>query len=792
MSVVSEMNVHRAKFFSARPIWPQKKEKEKNLFVGFRAIFESPEGEPVVLRVAASTLYRAFVNGKFCGHGPARTAHGWFRVDLWDVTPHIKPGNNVVAIEVAGYNVNSYYLLDQPSFLQAEVTVQDEILASTAGAGAQFEAKILAERLQKVQRYSSQRTFIEVYNLSTDYARWRQEPEAVFASTPCAVLSERRLLPKHTSNPDFVLRSPLWHISQGKLETGLRVNNPKKNRSLTDIGPMLGGYPETELVTIPSIELQGVRNAERTNVDEPISPDTTLKLSAQTFHIVDFGTNLTGFIGAKITCRTPTHLYMVFDEILSGRDVDWMRLGCVNIITYEMSKGIFSVESFEPYTLRYLKLINLKGECTVEGIYLREYAAPDVWEASFAASDPRLNRLFDAGRETLRQNAVDIFMDCPSRERAGWLCDSFFTARAANILSGNVLIEQDFIENFLLPEKFANLPEGMLPKCYPSDHYNGVFIPNWALWFVVQLEEYLHRSNHRSIVDAIKPKVLALFNYFEGFKNEDALLEKLESWVFVEWSAANRFVQDVNYPTNMLYAAALSAAGRMYNKSELITEADRIRDVIRKQSFNGTFFVDNAVRKDNKLTVTGNRSEVCQYFAFFFDVATPKSHPQLWKILCKHFGPERSQTKAFAEVHMANSFVGNMLRFEILSRYGFCQKILDESIDYLMYMAERTGTLWENTDSRASCNHGFASHICYTLYRDVLGVYSLNTIDKVIQLRFTQLHVNWCQGRIPVPDGAIDLRWWKDGDTLYYRLDHPADYSVEVINPSGMKAIREH
>ena len=29
----------------------------------------------------------------------------------------------------------------------------------------------------------------------------------------------------------------------------------------------------------------------------------------------------------------------------------------------------------------------------------------------------------------------------------------------------------------------------MLPMCYPSDHNDGVFIPNWAMWFVVQLKD---------------------------------------------------------------------------------------------------------------------------------------------------------------------------------------------------------------------------------------------------------------------------------------------------------------
>ena len=45
-------------------------------------------------------------------------------------------GRTIVAVEVAGYNVNAYYVLDAPSFLQAEVVTDSDVLASTAGAGS--------------------------------------------------------------------------------------------------------------------------------------------------------------------------------------------------------------------------------------------------------------------------------------------------------------------------------------------------------------------------------------------------------------------------------------------------------------------------------------------------------------------------------------------------------------------------------------------------------------------------------------------------------------------------------
>jgi alpha-L-rhamnosidase len=523
----------------------------------------------------------------------------------------------------------------------------------------------------------------------------------------------------------------------------------------------------------------------------PIGTTDRLELSAWTWKFLDFGRNLTGFLGQRVSCRTKTRLAVTFDEILSEGDVDFKRLGCVNIISYELAPGDYDLESFEPYTLRYLKLMVTEGDCVVGPVYLREMSYPEITRAQFAASDARFNRLFEAGVETFRQNSLDIFMDCPSRERAGWLCDSYFTARVAKDLAGDTRIEKSFLENYLLPRDFQFLPEGMLPMCYPADHNDGVFIPNWALWFVVQLGEYLERSGDRELVDALRPKVMKLLDYFRKFQNSDGLLEKLESWVFVEWSAANSFVQDVNYPSNMLYAKALLVAGRLYSVPALVEEAERIRKMIRKQSYDGSFFVDNALRRDGKLTVTTNRTEVCQYFAFYFDIATPRSHSDLWGKLLKDFGPQRKQTKAFPEIHPANAFVGNVLRLELLSRDGLSRQLLEESLAYQLYMIERTGTLWENDGAYASCNHGFASHGgVHLLYRDVLGLRSVDTIGKRVQLRFADLDLAWCEGRLPTPEGSVRLRWEKKAGKLIYAAEVPAGYTVEVENQSGLMLVR--
>ena len=772
-------------FQSARPIWPKDREKEMNLLVGFRAVINRPADGRAVLRGAAATIYRAWLNNEFLGCGPARGPHGYFRVDQWDLTGKLRPGKNVIAVEVAGYNCNSFYLLDQPSFLQAEVVAPDRVLASTAGAGQAFAARVLDERVQKVARYSFQRPFTEVYRLAPGCDRWRSEIEAPGAAVQTAVLPEKHFLPRRVLQPDFARHVPLEQVAMGHAEPIAMPQKPWKDRSLTNIGPKLKGFPENQLTVIPSFEAQALRFVPAAATKQAYSA-AALELAPRQYRIFDLGVNRTGFLGAKVTCREKTRLWFLFDEILTHGDVDFKRLSCVNLVSYELAPGVYRLETIEPYTLRYLKLLCVEGRCAVEDVQLREYAHPPVPKAEFAASDTRLNQLFAAGVQTFRQNSLDLFMDCPSRERGGWLCDSFFTARTAFALTGKTTVERNFFENFLLPPRFEHLPDGMLPMCYPSDHNDGVYIPNWALWFVVELDEFAARAGDRQIVDGLRPRVLKLLDFFRRYENSDGLLEKLPSWVFVEWSAANRFVQDVNYPSNMLYAGALGAAARIYQLPELEAKAERIRATIRRQSFDGQFFVDNALRgKDGKLHVTRNRSEVCQYFAFFFAVATPVSHAELWHRLRDQFGPDRKTTHAFAEVHLANSFIGNMLRMELLSQAGRSQQILDESVAYLLYMADRTGTLWENTDAVASCNHGFASHIVHTLYRDVLGVRRIDPLRREVTIQIGDLPLEWCTGSVPTPDGPVRLGWWNRGDRIEYRLSVPAGYRPTIGNTSG-------
>lgn len=774
----------------AVPVWADGREKELNLNLGFRAIFTAKTGQDVKIKISASTIYRVFINGKFIGSGPARAAHGYFRIDEYPVGQFVKEGENILAIEVAGYNINSYYTLDQPSFLLAETEINGKVVLAT-GSGQDFEAFQMKERLQKVERYSFQRPFSEYYRMKEGYDRWRTSSKITVEKLKLTQFPTVRLLSRNVAMPEFEIQEPIIIHSKGTVKK-IIPKNYHKDRALTGIGKTLKGFTEEELEVYPvSQEIQEIVTASQEVINKTIISGEKWRLKKDEYNIYDFGTNFSGFIGTRLKCSETTRLILYFDEILIDGDVKTKQRqsDICNHIVYELQPGEYDLETLESYTFKYLKVIVLKGECQIEKIYLREFAYPDNKKAFFASSNDKLNKIFNAAKQTFRQNAVDVFMDCPSRERAGWLCDSYFSSITERELTGHSAVSYNFLENYALPERFAFLPEGMIPMCYPADHNDGNFIPNWSLWFILQVEDYARHGGDPELIARLKPRIEKLLTYFSGFENEDGLLEKLERWVFVEWSKANEFVQDVNYPTNMLYSAALASAGSLYGNTEWIKKAEDIRKTVLHQSYNGDFFVDNAVRENGKLKITGNTTEVCQYYAFFFNLATPDSHPELWKKLVYEFGPDRNDTVAYPDVFRANAFMGNYMRMDILSRYNLQSRLIMEIQDFFYPMADKTGTLWEHMQSYASCNHGFASYIGHVLYRDILGIKDIDYMNKNITIRFTDLTLEWCKGSIPVGEEVIELEWSRSNNTIQYALQIPLGYNVKIENESSARLI---
>ena len=744
-----------AAFARAQPVWAAGRADEKNVFLGFRGDFAAEAGQPAEVRIAASSLYRVFLNGAFVGYGPARGPNGFYRVDTWRLP--CRDGRNALAIEVLNYNVRNYYVHRDSGFLQAEVFAGGKSALAT-GAPDGFAARILP-KVQRCSRFSFQRGFAEAYALAPDFADWRTN--AVADAVALERTAAQPLLPRLVPLPRLDAR-PLAFVGETDVAyDAVRTVPPQRHVTWNGWDAVRDAFP-TEKLAIDVHDVLARVDVTRTR---PVQAEA-VTIGDGKGALLDGGLNDTGFLGLTVACQRPGRLVVTFDEVLTDGKVNPLRLGADFGFVYDLkAPGVYRLENFEPNTFRHVHLFLKDGLATVSAPYIRSYKNAEVYRARFSSSDAALNAVFDAARETFAQNAVDVFTDCPSRERAGWLCDSFFIARVSRLLTGSLALEDLFLDNYARAESF-DIADGMLPMCYPGDHVNGNYIPNWAMWLVLELDEYARRGGDARLVASFRPRLEKLLAFLWRYRNADGLLEKLPGWVFVEWSQANKWVQDVNYPSNMLWAETLDALDRLYGRPDLAAEATRVRETVRRQSWDGQWFRDHAVRQsDGTLAVVPDDiSETCQYYAFFFKVATPKTHPALWRTLVEAFGPSRldadKKPLAHPQIAPSNAFIGNYLRLECLSRAGLSEKVLAECRSYFAAMAAQTGTLWEFDKPTHSCCHGFASHAAVLLVRDILGVKKIDYAARTVVFEPPpQSPLAFCEVALPTDEGDLEIGW---------------------------------
>ena len=648
-------------------IWAGNRE-DVNQNVVFALKKEIANGELILF---AADFYQVFVNGEFVCYGPERTAAGYARIRRVSL-------NNVKTLEikVSSYNVSTYACDKQLPFFGARIICGGEVLAESFD----FDVYNQKERVQNVPRYSFQRAFVEVY----DYRN-----------------TKREALAKYEVEAPQLLNC-VGEVSQ---YAPLEFSFQRKE--------IFNGFGEIYNVWWKDSPLHQAKDGAFDVVEE-VGKKTVGNFTAMDFELPYVAA---GFLQLEVDAKEDTKIYLVFDEYVDNGKWIFRRSSCNDCVCYTLPKGKYKLLTFEPYVMKFLKLLQ-QGEATVKPTFILLQNDKEI-AVKLEGENKDLIALYDAAIRSFRPNVTDIYMDGPGRERAGWLFDSRFTAMSEEMLFGNNKIERAFLENYNL-SVVPEIDKGMVADCFPAQHESGEFIPNYAMWYVIQVYEYYKRTGDRTIVDGAKEKAYALNEYFQKFINEDGLLEDLQGWVFVEWSIANtkEYVCGVNYPSNMVYAEMLRVMSELYNDGVLLAQANAIREAVLKQSYTGTFFVDNATRENGVLKRRDDHiSETCQYYALILGYCPDEAFATR---MMEEFGPFRPEN-VWENVGRSNILPGHYLRFFWLLERGENDRVIEELQKCLHHMYEYSGTLWEKDLPTDSLNHGFTSAAAVILVRALTG-----------------------------------------------------------------------
>jgi len=673
-------------FKSALPVWIEGRDKEWN--VSARLTYSAKELYGAKMTLTGATFYQVYIGNRLIHFGPAKKGLGYTGVD---VLPLPDTSDDVISILVAGYFCKCYNGVLIPSFIQAEIEDKDgKILAATGRDG--FDGFEYTARLQKVMRYTSQRQFSECYDLSKS----PMEARLVVADP------NLKYIPHGVDLLDLDEKSARL-LKTGRYTLGKEMKHPLRPFQHIPARPDASQFVFEELESTPFIEYL------------KMLPDYSAHVTRGTSGTVehwDLGKIETGFISLKVKVKTDSRLIVAFAEQNEddGRP-NPIPVCATNAIEWRLPKGEHSLLSFEPYTVMGFEIMITDGEIEIEEVGITECAYSARRIKPYNIKDPELATVYQAAVDTFRHNAVDVYMDCPSRERAGWLCDSYYTSQTEFCLTGRTSVEDEFLNNYLLSGGARAELGGMIEMCYPATC--TLHIPQWSLWYVLELYDYFTKRGRDDRREEFKAQLYGLLSYFKRFENEYGLLEKLPGWNFVEWSRLNQRVHDVSWPTNMLYSEAVEIIGRLYGDDALLRQAEKIREIIRNMAFNGTMFSDRAMRQeDGTLKNTDELSETTQYYAFRFGIANieDERYSELKSLILNVFGKDIMAEK-YPEIEPSNAFPGFYVRSELLLKWKLYPQLVDYIKHFFLPMAEKTGTLWEHKNQAASCDHGFASYV---------------------------------------------------------------------------------
>ena len=677
-------------------VWAEGQKNQMNRAFAF--VLDLGKKQMGEICLSAASCYKVIADGKLMGFGPNRTAHGYARAAVYPFNAQY------ITVEVQSHFVPNFCWVKREPFFAC-------VLKTESGKeyfAEDFNCFALSDRVQKVRRYSFQRGFCETYiNEKDRTALYFCKPQNAFPRVKTEKAELPHLLPSETLNPAlseiFAEKVIDWGYCKTSPEIAVYVD-----RTETLIGTVIEGFKRGEWQDFSTDEISRITYL------------SGAKSGDYAYETLDFSRIVTGIVEVEIIAGNAGEVFFAFDEILSDeklKTIKPFRGDTANVFKWTVKKaGVYNLSAFEPYAFRYANVITSAG--VKANVKVRAYENPEAGKMLFECDDKKIERIMEAARHTFAHNAVDLLTDCPSRERAGWLSDSFFSSVAERVFTGDNKVERAFLQNYILADKSGH-PKGMIPRCYPADYYEeDGFIPNWSLWYILEIYKYFTQYGYDETVEKSRANVEGILNYFVDFENEFGVLEDLKGWIFVEWSAANNsdHINGINVPSNACYYASLLAAAKVYGIKGLKEKAEKVKDYLLKNAYVDGFFVDNLIRNEKgDIIPTENYTETCQYYMFFFKCADKHTHKELFDKMLNEYGKSDSSASGGNPVKKqltpSNMIYGVYMRLELLMREQKRVELLNECVRYFYDMTQKTGTLWENNTASASCDHGFASYV---------------------------------------------------------------------------------
>lgn len=396
--------------------------------------------------------------------------------------------------------------------------------------------------------------------------------------------------------------------------------------------------------------------------------------------------------------------------------------------------------------------VEKENELTYDSLSMLYEYLPLDYKGSFRCNDEQINKIWDVAAYTLHLTTREFFIDGIKRDRWMWSGDAY----------------QSFLMNYYLFNDSPSVERTLFSlrgKDPVTSHINTIMDYTFY-WFLGIYDYYLFTGNE-TFIRQNYDRMQSLMNYVLGRRNKDGLLEGLPGdWVFIDWATGLSKKGEVSFE-QLLFARSLETmalCASIANDAEGASAYKSLSEDMRKKLFEIYWNEPKQALVHSRVDgrQTENVTRYANMFSIFFDYfnTTQKQAVKTSVLLNDNIQKITTPYMRFYEL-------------EALCALGEQSYVLNEMKDYWGGMLNLGATsFWEEYDpSKKGAEHyamygrKFGKSLCHAwgaspLY--LLGKYYLGVKPTAPGYAAYLVEPNlggmeWMQGKVPTPDGDIDL-----------------------------------
>ena len=754
----------------------------RNHYAWFRTVFLLPApAARALVHVTADSRYALYVNGHFIGRGPARCDPRFQSYDTHDVTPHLRKGRNVFGALVYHYGVGTgaYILGAEGLLLQAAIRLATgqrlEVRTDESWVSRDADCWTL-----DVHRINGHQGFREVYDARNEPVGWARPDYDHTRSAewaPVRLLGRPPVHPWMTLLPRAIPKERTMRVRPKRLlAMGVLNISPKRFEALSRqdlLEELTWGSPHV-----------------------PVQRRADLPAGRPAYFLYDMGREISAYYRLSVDAPAGVTIDIGSSERLANGLMPPLPAPPAKpaaprtVDRYVTRSGRQTwTNAFQWRGFRYLQVVVNPWSSKIRNLDVGGvHTTADIpRNGHFACSDQVLNRLWQMGQHTMECCLHDGMVDNPWREQQQYIGDG----RLDNLFIYYAFGDTSLPRNLLRQISQSQGPLGEIQSGYPWSG-DQVVTTGCAQW-ISTLKEYCLFTGDRRLARELTPVLQGILRWHHRYLNPQGLLCNVPGWTFIDWvrppmDGQGRNVRDrMSAALNLFYLQGLMDAawlarhaGIGLNPAPYERQAAQLRRAIHRAFWSPAqaCYVDAAGPEAQSSSVSLHVNAL----ALLLDVAPPASRRPLLSRLWSAKTPVHQPSPYFC-----------FYVFRALAKCGQYKLALTALREKWRPMLDAGHqTFWETFVTDKDSGH-FPESYCqmwgcaplHDLPAEVLGVKPLSPGFRAFEICPTPVDLQWAKGRVPTPQGPIQVAWERKKSTLCLDICVPDRCSATVRPPDG-------